>query len=63
MSDTLRKEGYVVETAFTYASAIEKLGAYSYDCVLLDITLPDGNGLELLKNIKNSGNSVNVIIS
>lgn len=63
MSDTLRKEGYVVETAFTYASAIEKLGAYSYDCVLLDITLPDGNGLEILKNIKNSGNSVNVIIT
>ena len=63
MSDTLRKEGYVVETALTYASAMDKLGAYSYDCVLLDITLPDGNGLDVLENIKSSGSSVNVIIT
>ena len=63
MSDTLRKEGYVVETALTYASAMEKLGAYGYDCVLLDITLPDGNGLDILENIKSSGSSVNVIIT
>lgn len=63
MSDTLRKEGYVVETALTFASAVEKLGAYSYDCVLLDITLPDGNGLDILENIKTSGSGVNVIIT
>ena len=63
MSATLRKEGYIVETASTYAAAVEKLGAYSYDCILLDITLPDGNGLDILEEIKKSGSGVNVIIT
>ena len=63
MSDTLRKEGYIVETAYTFSSAVEKLGTYSYDCVLLDITLPDGNGLDILERIKTSGSGVNVIIT
>mgnify|MGYP003482139620 CR=1 FL=1 len=63
MTATLRKEGYVVEAASTYAAAIERLGVYSYDCVLLDITLPDGNGLDILEEIKRSGSRVNVIIT
>ncbi len=63
MSTTLRKEGYIVECASTYASAIEKLGIYSYGCLLLDITLPDGNGLDILREIKKSGKEVNVIIT
>lgn len=63
MSTTLRKEGYIVECASTYASAIEKLGIYSYDCLLLDITLPDGNGLDILREIKKSCKEVNVIIT
>ena len=63
MAMTLRKDGYVVETASTYREAMDKLGAYSYDCVLLDITLPDGNGLDILESIKKSGNTVNVIIT
>ena len=63
MAVSLRKEGYVVETAGTFASASEKLGSYTYDCVILDITLPDGNGLDILANIKKTGNSVNVIIT
>jgi DNA-binding response OmpR family regulator len=63
MSATLRKEGYIVEGASTYATAIDKLGSYSYDCILLDITLPDGNGLDILREIKKSGKEVNVIIT
>ena len=63
MAVTLRKEGYVVETASSYAAAGDKLGAYSYDCVLLDITLPDGNGLDILESMKKSGNGANVIIT
>lgn len=63
MAVTLRKEGYVVETASSYAAAVDKIGVYSYDCVLLDITLPDGNGLDILENMKKSGNSANVIIT
>ena len=63
MATTLRKEGYIVETASTHSAAVEKLGNYSYDCILLDITLPDGNGLDILENIKKSGSSINVIIT
>ena len=63
MAATLKKEGYIVETASTYSTAAEKLGTYSYDCILLDITLPDGNGLDIFEHIKKSGNSVNVIIT
>lgn len=63
MSATLRKDGFIVETASDFASAVDKLGVYSYDCVLLDINLPDGNGLDILRMIKDSGSSLNVIIT
>lgn len=58
----LLKEQYVVEVASTYNEAWEKLNMFSYDCVLLDIMLPDGNGLDLLKTFKAEGKSLNVII-
>ena len=62
MTMTLKKEGYVVENAFDYSGAIDKLSGYSYDCILLDITLPGGSGLDILEHIKKSGNRANVII-
>ena len=58
----LLKEQYVVEVASTYNEAWEKLNMFSYDCVLLDIMLPDGNGLDLLKTFKEEGKALNVII-
>lgn len=58
----LGKEGYVVEEAATYDEAWDKLNLFSYDCVLLDIMLPDGNGLDLLKSFKAEGKPMNVII-
>ncbi|WP_143305700.1 response regulator transcription factor [Chitinophaga vietnamensis] len=48
----LCREGYICELAHSYDEAQEKLLLYTYDCVLLDIMLPDGNGLELLRLIK-----------
>ncbi len=62
MTKALKQEGYVVENAVDFRSAADKLAGYSYDCVLLDINLPDGCGLDILKNIKDSGNRLNVII-
>ncbi|MBQ5638028.1 MAG: response regulator transcription factor, partial [Alistipes sp.] len=58
----LRSEGYVVESAATYAEADAKLAGYSYDCILLDIMLPDGSGLQLLEELKRSDRSEQVII-
>lgn len=62
MSRTLKKEGHVIETAADYAAAMEKLEVYSYDCVLLDIMLPGGSGLDILSHIKKTNKKLNVII-
>jgi two-component system response regulator QseB len=50
--EALRQGGYVVEVAADFAQAHEKIKLYRYDCVLLDLTLPDGNGLDLLRALK-----------
>ena len=62
MSRALKQEQFIVETAASYFEADSKLTAYSYDCILLDIMLPDGNGLKLLEHIKRLGKRENVII-
>ncbi|WP_299155049.1 response regulator transcription factor [uncultured Christiangramia sp.] len=62
MQDSLEKEEFVVETASSYGKAFSKIGIYEYDCILLDISLPDGDGLQILKELKNKGISDSVII-
>ena len=62
MVHSLTKDHYIVETAVDYHSAQEKLGLYQYDCILLDIGLPGGSGLELLKELKNEKTVGAVII-
>lgn len=62
MKATLEKENFLVELAGTYKEAMSKIGIYDYDCILLDIMLPDGNGLEVLKAIKEKGYGDSVII-
>ena len=62
MTKNLLAEGYLVETASNFVQAQERIGVYEYDCILLDINLPDGNGLELLKIIKEKGLQDGVII-
>lgn len=62
MKQTLEREHYIVETAHDFKTAVDKIGSYDYDCILLDITLPDGNGLELLKQLKSLGKDDGVII-
>lgn len=59
---TLEKERFIVEVAGNLALAKEKTGVYQYDCILLDIMLPDGSGLELLQHLKETRRSENVII-
>ena len=63
MSAALKKEGFIVETASDYHTAVSKLAVYAYDCVLLDIMLPGGSGLDLLRKLKADGDRTNVIIT
>ncbi len=58
----LEKENYLIETAFDLNSALDKIYIYSYDCILLDITLPDGSGIEILRELKNMNKTDGVII-
>jgi DNA-binding response OmpR family regulator len=62
IKESLEKEKFLVETATDYHSAIEKIFIYEYDCILLDIMLPNGNGLNILAELKKGGKSENVII-
>lgn len=59
---SLEKERFVVEWAADYRMALDKLNDYDYDCVLLDIMLPDGNGLALLEELKKMRKKESVII-
>lgn len=59
---SLVKEHFVVETAADYFSALDKVNDYDYDCILLDIMLPGGSGLDLLRELKRLRRSDSVLI-
>ncbi len=60
----LTREGYRCERAADFATANQKIILYSYDCCLIDIGLPDGNGLKLIQKLKQlQPNTGNIIIS
>lgn len=52
IQQSLEKEKFIIETAATFNDGLDKLGSYDYDCVVVDIMLPDGNGLDLISEIK-----------
>ena len=58
----LHGEQYHCEVAIDYESALEKLDLFDYDCILLDISLPGGSGLELLKVFRENKKQDGVII-
>lgn len=58
----LKSEDFICEFAHNFFDAEDKLITYNYDVVILDIGLPDGNGLDLLKIIKKNNPSTGVLI-
>jgi DNA-binding response OmpR family regulator len=62
IADFLAKEGFVCETALTFAMAQEKINLYKYDCIIVDITLPDGVGLNIIRELKHLGDNTGIII-
>ncbi len=62
MQSFLEKEQYMIETAIDYASGLAKLANYHYDCILLDVMLPGGTGMQLLGALRRLGKDDSVII-
>lgn len=58
----LGNEEYLCEQAFTFDEAAERITAYEYDCILLDLMLPGGTGLDLLRRIRATTPRTGVII-
>jgi Response regulators consisting of a CheY-like receiver domain and a winged-helix DNA-binding domain len=52
INDYLKMEGHICEVALTLNEAVQKADVNKYDCVILDIGLPDGNGLDLIREMK-----------
>src|SRR5437868_14431289 len=62
IKEYLRKENCQCDGASNFTEGIERIRSNQYDCILLDITLPDGNGLKLLDQIAQQNESTSVII-
>src|SRR5919202_3398866 len=58
----LSGEGFTVTTAATYQQASEKAHDYDYDCVVVDLMLPDGNGLDLVRDLKHQRSQAGIIV-
>jgi DNA-binding response OmpR family regulator len=50
----LSEEGDICEIAPNYSTAYQKVSLYRYDCIILDITLPEGNGLDIIRVVKDN---------
>lgn len=62
MVEYLSGEGYLCESCGTFKQAMEKIEVFSYECILLDITLPDGSGLAILDELARRNMQEGVII-
>ncbi len=62
MISYLKEESYVCEAAKDFNSALSKVELYDYDCILLDISLPGGTGLDILKQLKQNNKMDGVLI-
>lgn len=62
IQDYLNSNDFVCEWVENFSSAIDKISIYNYDCILLDLMLPDGDGFDLLTKLKKLDKTDGVII-
>lgn len=60
--DYLTKEGFICEVASTFWQADEKVSLYKYDCTIVDLTLPDGEGFGIITTLKKIAATTGIII-
>ena len=58
----LEHQGFVCETAADFVSGMEKVELYDYDCVVVDINLPKGSGLDIIRELKQMESKTGIII-
>ncbi len=58
----LRDNGHICEEVSEFYAALDKISTYEYDCMLLDLTIPGGHGLELMAHARNIGSTAGIII-
>ncbi len=62
ITEYLQKENYLCEAVFNFEGAIEKINLYEYDCIIVDINLPDGSGLNVIRELKKIKSETGIII-
>ncbi|MBS0032190.1 response regulator transcription factor [Chitinophaga sp. 22321] len=62
IQEYLERQGYVCELAADYKQAIDKVNEFDYDCVVADISLPLGSGLDVVKELKLLESRAGIII-
>lgn len=58
----MQDNGYICDSALEFSGADLLINLYQYDCVVIDITLPDGSGLDIIKNLKKMRSRAGVVI-
>lgn len=58
----LEQQGYICETAPDFPQALDKVNDYDYDCIVADIGLPGGSGLEIIRELKSLESGAGIII-
>lgn len=59
----LKKEGYVCEIATNYKEGFKKINNYEYDCAVIDLNLPGGDGLKLIDILRQDNTKAGIIIT
>ncbi|MCP4213665.1 MAG: sigma-54-dependent Fis family transcriptional regulator [bacterium] len=62
LSETLLRKNYIIEKAFSYLEAKEKIGFFNFPLVITDVRMPDGNGIKLVGEIKKKNPNTCVIV-
>lgn len=62
IKEFMQSESFTVEAVSSFQMAEEKIDLHNYDCVIVDINLPDGSGLDIIRKLKIKDKDAGVII-